>query len=225
MINQTELLIKEWKIRFKETDIIDEKNYPFSDSNNEHKGNAVSRIINRDIYKLGIEINPGGTDFIRTNNGIIYAKTNNIITWATAKITKKPEKWVVERDWNHPRWKEIKQYIDKLFDDELIFVYNYYGNKFPHYSESLISFENHQYLTLDQFAELFLDGIKKGDWCWFWNEDSEDIVISKYDSYYVCPNRGEISYMDVNFFHWDFCEKLPNELQEGLYSNKPIKKV
>lgn len=125
-------LLAEYEIRFRDTDEI-LKGPPHLDCEIFNKGEYNPSVASNEIYN---------------RNGCVYDYGH----WATAKLTKEPEKWVVEKDENHPMWLRFKEMsIWRNFDR--VFQTYYSDDKS---STILLDFEGYQYLTLDQWAEFYL---------------------------------------------------------------------
>lgn len=135
-----ELLIRfgeEW-----ETAEIEERDYPFQLYELDKKRKYVGILKDDEVYE------------IVSNRGVLYRGG----VWATVKVTEKPEKWVVEKNEQHPMWDDFK----RKWNSEGINSYEKALNEGCYFSEKMSSndlliFTDHQYLTLDQWAELFLD--------------------------------------------------------------------
>lgn len=165
-----EKLLQEYKIRYKETEEIDEDTYPFSPMFKAHHGFKPAIVWEGEWYSM------------MNINGEVYQ--NDI--WATAKITEKPEKFVIERNTEHKHWGDFHEWWSsqlQLGEKDFDGSSNYFGidkiNKFS--GKSLLDFEGFQYLTLDQWAALLLDKPKEGDWCLFSYEDYTRPFIAKYE--------------------------------------------
>jgi hypothetical protein len=124
-------LLAEYEIRFHDTEEIKTtENIPFSRVNS---GTFEPKVASNIIWN---------------KNGIAYKDGK----WATAKITKKPERWVVERNEDHPVWLRFKEMTQWTDSDRG--TYLYYSDGIC--STTLLDFEGYQYLTLDQWAEFYL---------------------------------------------------------------------
>lgn len=159
-MKQIEKLLKEYKIRFNVTDRILEVNYPFDKLNVLNKNAFYNEITENVIYN---------------ENGKVYE--NGV--WATANVKELPEKWVVEKDETSPLWEQFEKWSrfpltlpeknDKYFSisaDKKSIIRN----------EELIFFEEHQYLTLEQWAEFCLPKVDfsiLNDEDWFYAEDDD----------------------------------------------------
>ena len=138
-MKQIEELLKEYSIRFNVAEKIKEEGYPFA---------PLSYRINRD--RATPDVRDG---YLCNEQGIVYE--NGV--WATADVKEKPEKWVVEKDEGNPLWEKFKEWFGFNLKDNGLFGFRYIGRGSPRLiSNDLLYFENHQYLTLDQWAELFL---------------------------------------------------------------------
>jgi|LSQX01.2.fsa_nt_gb hypothetical protein len=124
-------LLAEYEIRFHDTEEIKTtENIPFS-------------RVNSGTFEPEVASN-----IIWNKNGIAYKDGK----WATAKITKKPERWVVERNEDHPVWLRFKEMTQWTDSDRGTYLYYSDGRC----STTLLDFEGYQYLTLDQWAEFYL---------------------------------------------------------------------
>lgn len=140
--------------------------------------------------------------------------------WATAKITEKPEKWVVEKDESHPMWNDFKSfYFDLMVKNggNSLYLGDKYFDIMKYFADDgATSRELHgietpsQYLTLDQWAKLFSDEPKEGDWCLFWDISTEMPVVDVL-RYNTCTGFGT-----VDGSLWKNCQKLSPELTEML---------
>lgn len=77
--------------------------------------------------------------------------------WFAADVKVKPDKWVVEKDENHPMWERFKKYRLRKAKFSEGFTFGFYS-EFER-ADYLDCFKDHQYLTLNQWYELFC---KKG---------------------------------------------------------------
>lgn len=130
-------LLAEYEIRFHDTDEILESS-AFNPKD----------FVNKREYSIQINENR-----ISNENGVVYKGGK----WATAKLTEKPERWVVERNENHPMWVEFmawwnEKYSSILFNEKMA---RYIQNNGKRLFE-LINAKDHQFLTLDQWAEFYL---------------------------------------------------------------------
>ena len=159
-------LLAEYEIRFHDTDEILES----SAINPEWMVNKGAYIP--DIYEHKIH----------NQNGAVYLKDHDGERWATAKLTKKPEKWVVEKDENHPMWARFLNHYDLTDYNDRYYWMDEYSliNKAQEIIE--LRHQDVQYLTLDQWAEFFLPKVDfsihneeewfyvktvpPGDWSW-----------------------------------------------------------
>lgn len=158
-MKQIEKLLKEYKIRFNVTDRILEVNYPFDKLNVLNKNAFYNEITENVIYN---------------ENGKVYE--NGV--WATADIKELPKKWVVEKDETSPLWEQFEKWSrfpltlpeknDKYFSISA-------DKKSITRNEELIFFEEHQYLTLEQWDEFCLPKVDfsiLNDKDWFYAEDN-----------------------------------------------------
>ncbi|MDX9789297.1 MAG: hypothetical protein RBT61_00560 [Candidatus Kapabacteria bacterium] len=131
-------LLAEYEIRFGETKRISKPSF-FNSEDLMNKQNYAPQINEKRISN---------------ENGVVYQ--NGV--WEIAKLTKKPEKWVVERDENHPIWKEFEEWMggSGLFLHHAEGTFKYYGNNGAYAKDLILYFKDHQYLTLDQWAEFYL---------------------------------------------------------------------
>ena len=138
-----ENLLKEYKIRFNVTEKIKEKGYPFTKPFLFNTNEMEPKVTPANIY---------------SKNGMVYRAGK----WATADVKEKPEKWVIEKDEENPLWKKFKEWFAFELKDSCLFInYKYIGNGSPcSAGNNLLRFEGHQYLTLEQWNELF-----------FWEEE------------------------------------------------------
>ena len=147
-----EKLLQEYKIRFRDTDRIKEEGYPFGAGNYDEKGNFDPSIV------------LSGVSWIRNKYGVVYKKiAGDSWRWATADLKEKPDKWVVEIDKSNPKWREFEKWfnLNTWFDLDTDSDCMFYSYDF-HNSTELLSFKDHQYLTLDQWAEFFLPKVDFG---------------------------------------------------------------
>lgn len=199
-----EKLLQEYKIRYKETEEIDEDTYPFSPMFKAHHGFKPAIVWEGEWYSM------------MNINGEVYQ--NDI--WATAKITEKPEKFVIERNTEHKHWGDFHEWWssqlqlgekDLLGEKDFDGSSNYFGidkiNKFS--GKSLLDFEGFQYLTIDQWAELFLDEPK---------EDSEFEKAVKPAIRYLLKNYNLHTKIMIDY---DTAELLSGEASVSLSNEVP----
>lgn len=164
---------KELKIRFFETEKIDPSVYPID-------------LVEEDGY-----LNSGThraiitEDMVRNSNGLVFRELpGGKEIWATALVTHIPENWVVEKDEKHPRWEDFQEFFSLRHGAEVNFNFNYYGSGRGPCDDELTYFSDHQLLTLDQWARLFLPEEQKpkgpeiNDKDWFVMRGNEDVSIA-----------------------------------------------
>lgn len=130
--------IREYLVRFYDTSSILYDNYPSTLS--------LKPMID---YQFNVSLNK-----IENQFGEVYL--NGV--WATANVLYKPLNWVIKINKNHELWDKIESFLHRNLDygltDLALNEYVYFGNKY--YGESLLEFEGHQYLTLEQFYALVM---------------------------------------------------------------------
>lgn len=137
-----ENLLKEYKIRFNVTDRIKEEGYPFAPLRI-NRGKAIPEVRG---------------DYLCNEHGKVFGFDEwSKLFWATADVKEIPEKWVIEKDEENPLWKKFKEWFAFELKDSCLFInYKYIGNGSPcSAGNNLLRFEGHQYLTLEQWNELF----------------------------------------------------------------------
>ncbi len=199
-------LLAEYEIRFHDTDEILES----SAINPEWMVNKGAYIP--DIYEHKIH----------NKNGAVYLKDHDGERWATAKLTKKPEKWVVEKDENHPVWEKfIDTYPHKYDNEQVFFSSNYFWGATTFSSnyfwgattmggDELYKFSGFQYLTLDQWAEFFLPKVdfsihNETDWFFVMLKNKRKFLIKgKLDNdYLIFPLIPNEMYPEGHFINKD----------------------
>lgn len=201
-----ELLIR-WGVDW-ETAEIEEKDYPFG------------MYLRRDCEgRIQIAEDFGKRFGIFNCNGLIYFNG----TWATRKLKEAPEKWVVEKNEEHPMWGKCLNWLV-----ENIYGSNFRGEKGLYYfgtqgcSESLKAHTLSQYLTLDQWAEFFLNEPKAGELHLFHDGDGE-FSIAKFKEMNTRKGKEIYPFVDEHDHVWKYCDALSDEAQAIL--NREIKNI
>lgn len=90
-MEKIEELLAEYRIRFRDTERIKEDGYPFK------RWQMATDLGEEEFtpYVYG--------DVIINRYGTVYGKG----VWATADLKEAPDKWVVEKDKNHPMWSKF----------------------------------------------------------------------------------------------------------------------
>lgn len=138
-----ERLLAEYKTRFRDTDRIKEEGYPFGNDD----------AINNGIYAIEFHVGVS-PELIRNQNGLVYLEGK----WATADLKEAPEGWVIEKDESHPMWGEFMEWYGEEDTAESYRYITEYNS-----AQDLAEYKDHQYLTLDQWAEFFLPKEKEID--------------------------------------------------------------
>ncbi len=204
-----EELLREIKIRFGENWQEQKLLFNAVDRENEHYNSEALGAQNI-ILKITLGYNI---------YGCLYEFVNGKYVWATAKITEKPEKWVIEKNTEHPMWERFKEFYTELMvmrggncaklDDDYFKRMKYFAD------DGATSAELHQielplqYLTIDQWAELFLDEPK---------EDSEFEKAVKPAIRYLLKNYNPHTKIMIDY---DTAELLSGEAVVSLSNEVP----
>ena len=148
-MKRIEKLLQEYRIRFRDTEKIKEEGYPWEDE-------FLTALIPLNSGKRRPAITENR---IENKNGLVYMKNeNNQAIWATADLKEKPDKWVVEIDEDHPKWDRFLEWTESTDRGGwMIQRFKKYCSHEGWVSNQLDEdFKDHQYITLDQWAEFFL---------------------------------------------------------------------
>ena len=168
-----ENLLAEYKIRFRDTEKIKKEGYPWEDE-------FLTALIPLNSGKRPPAITENR---IENKNGLVYMKNeNNQVIWATSDLKEKPDRWVVQADEKHPKWEDFKEWwcdTENKYESWIeIGMSQFFGSDGEN-SESILDFTDHQYLTLDQWAEFFLPKVDFG----IINDTDVFYLKSKQDDY------------------------------------------
>ena len=207
-----EELLQEYKIRFRDTEKIKEEGYLFS----------KNCSLNDGMRELEIKENS-----IHNKNGKVYDRGK----WATADLKEAPEKWVVEMDKGNKYFEDFKELYESKINMKFEFNLKYYtydGKVI--WSNGINYYKGYQLLTLNQWAEFFLNEPKVGDWGLYyddaWCEGNrllENIVeigtiynISPDGKYRVKAGAGCLTRSWKYFYKIDFNKSLQSQIDEFL---------
>ncbi len=178
-MERIEKLLKEYKIRFKDTDRIKEDGYPFKKLSSPNTGNYKPEIWYQD-ETVGYRI--------YNMNGIVFHECK----WATADLKEKPDKWVLEKNTESHLW---TLFLEETGWQDESYCFNYYGNYWK--SDTILDdkFKDSQLITLEQWYELFstkVDFTILNDEDWFYSVDFLDkIYVFNQNIGYYCITTGE----------------------------------
>lgn len=135
-----EKLLQEYKIRFRDTELIKRDGYPFKDRyiSNHPEGGYEPIVCESEVWNI---------------NGQVYGGGGK---WATADLKEKPIGWVVDLDKEHPKYNDfIKWYKDKA-ETSKRYMFNGRYQSSHSQSDCIFDFKSGQLITLDQWADFFL---------------------------------------------------------------------
>lgn len=154
-MEEIERLLAEYKIRFRDTD----------------------KITNRDDDRNFMPI--------IKRNGVVYNENGEIRSvngaWAIADLKEAPEKWVVEKDESSPIWERFKDKYSNYSNVVFCNSYIHCNKKGLHAiaGGDLLEFKGYQYLTLEQWRQFFgKPEFKVGDFGFFYDYSRDKYVLS-----------------------------------------------